>query len=110
MSANSTPKRAQAHKSHSRDIQIPAFRLTTVSGAILSHTRGEDLIVLGLNVDGVAKAITGDPFLHSRPAYPSWERAAQASSARKLFRLLWNSGFELKLYRSRRTKLTRRTI
>jgi hypothetical protein len=73
------------HVPCNRDRLTSAFRLTTARrGHTLAHNISEDWIVLGLNVDGVAKATTGGPFRHSRPAYPSWERAAQASSARKL--------------------------
>src|SRR5437660_5545475 len=88
MWANSTPE-AHMRQSPSQGQQVPGFRLTTAwRGHTPAHKRCEDLFVLGLNADGVAKAITGGPFRHSRPAYPSWERAAQASSARKLFQIL----------------------
>jgi hypothetical protein len=72
---------------------------------------GEDLIVLGLNADGVAKnEAQAIRFVIPEPAYPSWERAAQALSARKLSSHYRDSRFELKLCRSRRTRLTRGTI
>jgi hypothetical protein len=77
------------HVRCNRDRLTSAFWLTTARrGHTLAHNISEDWIVLGLNADGVAKTTTGGPFRHSRPAYPSWERAAQALSARKLSQLI----------------------
>ena len=85
--------------------------LTTAErGHTLARKGGEELIVLGLNADGVAKDESRRS-VSSFPACISLLGEGSAGIVSEGAAGSWpDSRFELKLYRSRRTKLTRRTI